>query len=284
MAVKLLETLCMLVAAGLIIAGTATLWNARKAMVDAGVLQDNDEIKSRYNWDLIIFWLVWIAAGAALYFPRARVFTVLATGMVLILSLQRGAPGIPVTNYASWGSINSCRILQGDSATAADWNRKCASGGIVAYVGVLLALIIAFFSQGNMLQPEKTFGGKDKILSLVSVLFTVIGVIVLWSSEGAAVPTSSGFDLYGKTIDTTIETLLATFYVVGATYNGNAVLRAAAGFVTSLVFVLIFHDMFVVAATVASPANRQTYAGFLFCWFSMIVNLIVVTLQHWQNV
>ncbi len=73
---------------------------------------------------------------------------------------------------------------------------------------------------------------------IASALFAVVGSVVLWSSSAAAVPKTADFVLYGLTIDTTVETILATLYVVGATFNGNAALRASAGFVSAAVFVL----------------------------------------------
>jgi hypothetical protein len=41
---------------------------------------------------------------------------------------------------------------EGSSTTEASWNRKCSSGGILAYVGLLLAIVLAFFSHGNMVR------------------------------------------------------------------------------------------------------------------------------------
>jgi hypothetical protein len=110
MPVKLLEGIVLVVSAILVIAGTATLWDARKAMTDEGILADTDEVRSRFNWDLIIFWLVWLAAAAALFIPKSFIFSSLAAGMGFVLSLQRNSAGTSPTGHASWSSINTCRI------------------------------------------------------------------------------------------------------------------------------------------------------------------------------
>lgn len=273
---KTLELLLLLVAAILVVAGTATYWNARFELSDAGVVGTHSEDKSAFNWDMVVFWLVLLACAAAVLLPKVRVWSVLAAGMLIMLAIHRTG------NNVSWAVVNYCRLQQADSATSENWNKKCSSGGIVAYFGVLLALLVAFFSDGSMAEAEKGFAGKDKLLSLVSAVFAVVGVVVLWSSV-ASTASFAGFNLYKITIDTTVTTILATLYVVASTFNGNKVLRAAAGFVSALVFVFIFHDMFTLAKSVGSTNDNQVYAGFLFCWFSMLANMGVVTLQHWKH-
>lgn len=273
---KTLELILLVIAAILVVAGTATYWNARSDLVNAGVVGLNSEDKSRFNWDVIVFWLVFLACAAAVLLPKVAVWSSLAAGMLIVLAIYRTG------NKVAWASVNYCRLQQADSATAADWNKKCSSGGIVAYFGVLIAILLAFFSEGSMANAQKGFAGNDKLLALVSAVFAVIGVIVLWSSVASTASVAT-YTLYATTIDTTITTILATLYVVAGTFNGNKVLRAAAGFVSALVFVFIFHDMFSVSKAVGSTNDNQVYAGFLFCWFSMWANMGVVTLQHWKR-
>lgn len=271
---KTLELILLVVSAILVVVGTAVLWNARSDFITATILADTDEAKSQYNWDIIVFWLVFLACAGAVLQPKARVWVVLAAGMLLLLAMYRAK------TYSAWALINACRIAQADSATAADWNKKCSSGGIIAYFGILLAILLAFFSEGSMAEAQKGFKGNDKLLSLVSAIFATIGVIVLWSSKAATVSFTS-FAYYSRTIDTTVVTILATLYVIGGTFNGNTVLRAAGGFVSALVFVFVFHDMFDGAKGVAD--DNQQYAGYLFCWFAMWANMGVVALQHWKT-
>eukprot|EP00048_Salpingoeca_helianthica_P021912 m.15155 g.15155 ORF g.15155 m.15155 type:complete len:270 (-) comp6621_c0_seq1:224-1033(-) len=245
----------------LVIVGTALLWRDQ-----ANVVPDTREARSMYNWDVVVFFLVLIAAGAA-RFLNQPIFAIFAAGMLVSLAIYRNS------NFVSWTSINLCRIAEGQSATQNKHSQLCTGGGVLAYAGVFLAAALAFVGA----EKRKS---QDTLLVVGAVatgVLAVIGVIVIWTSDAAA---SNNTDAYYLAVDTTVLTILATTYtVVGVIFEGVP-LRSAAAFLSAMVFVSSFHDMFV--SVLNTDANRPVYAGFLFCWFSMITNIAVAVKHFWE--
>lgn len=91
------------------------------------------------------------------------------------------------------------------------------------------------------------------LLGVLAAVFAIIGVIVLWTSDASTVKS----DAYSLTADTTVFTILATVYSLVGAFFGSELLRSSAAFISSAVFVTVFHDMFSSANTVGATENRQ---------------------------
>lgn len=103
---KAIDIILLVISAALVIVGTAVMWNIRSDLITIGFIPDNDAGRSRYNWDLIVFWLVWLSCAASVFLGTNRVLPVLAAGMLFILAMIRTG-----NNYASFGIVNYCRVL-----------------------------------------------------------------------------------------------------------------------------------------------------------------------------
>ena len=95
---SLIRDLGFALSAILIIIGTAMLYRNEGNMV-----ADTPETRSTYNWDVVVFFLVLVAAAAARFLEKP-VFAVFAAGMLVSLAIYRTG------NYASWTYINYCRV------------------------------------------------------------------------------------------------------------------------------------------------------------------------------
>lgn len=250
-----------LLAAVLVIVGTALLYRD-----EGNVVADVQEYRNQYNWDVVVFYLVLVAAAAA-RFLNQPIFAIFAAGMLVSLAIYRTG------NYASWTMINNCRIQEGYSATQDKHTQLCTAGGILAYTGVFLAAALAFVG-------AELAASKDQhvvIGAALTAVFTLIGVIVLWSSDAA----TTGNSQFVQTIDTTVLTVLASVYtLVGVFFDGDA-LRGAAAFLSSIVFITSFHDMF--SAVLSTSKSDRVYTGYLFCWFAMIVNMAIAVKHFWGS-
>jgi len=249
----------------LVISGTAILWNGRTNWV-----ADDAFARHSYNWDLVVFWLIVLSAGAAVVKQR-RVFAIIAAGMFVGLAIYAN------TGRGSWGFINYCRAQDENTGSAIPGTRRCTSGGILAYTGIVLATLFSFLPYAT---DKKSFTSTlhQQLAVAVSVVFALIGSIVLWTSPGATASASNSN--YANTIDVTIYTILATFYTFASVFNGSSMLLSAASFISASVFFFSFHDMFMVVEN--GQKESQLYAGFLFCWFSMITNIVVSAWVSWN--
>lgn len=248
-------------AAVLVAVGTALLYRDK-----GNVVADVTELQNQYNWDVVVFFLVLIVSAAARFLNQS-IFAIFAAGMLVSLIVFRTG------NLASWTMTNYCRVQEGYSATQSKHTQLCTGGGILAYAGVFLAAALAFIG------AEKA-SVKDKQLqfgAVLSAIFTLIGVIVLWASDASTISNT----VYTLTIDNTVLTILATVYtLVGVVFSGDA-LRGAAAFLSAFVFVSSFHDMY--PAVLGTKSSDSVYAGFLFCWFAMIVNIAVSIKLFWDS-
>jgi len=273
---KLPHVAALVLAIVLIITGTAIQWNNR-----ANLINSNDETENTYNWNLMVFWLIWIFCAAA-FFLKQPSLTIVAAGLSLAIAISPlfAATGtvnsVTSINTQSWAYVNYFRVSEDQTTTSA--TRLATVGGIFVYFGNWLALLVAFSPY-----DVKGVKGKDSLLGVISIAFFIIGSIVVWTSQAA----NTKSHVYLQTIDATVIAFLSTLYTVCALFNNNDLLFSAGAFISSYSLVTIFQYMFTAVYynrnAVINGNKDPVYAGFLFLWFAMFVNIGIVANHFWKS-
>lgn len=273
---KLSHVAALVLSIVLIITGTAIQWKNR-----ANLITPNDEAQNGYNWGLMVFWLIWIFCAAA-FFLKQPSLAVVAAGLSLAIAISPlyAATGtvtsVTSVNPQSWAYVNYFRVSEDRTTTSA--TRLETVGGIFVYFGNWLSLLVAFSPY-----DVKAVKGKDLLLGVLTVVFFIIGSVVVWCSQ-AANTSSPG---YLQTIDATVIAFLSTLFTVCALCNNNDLLFSAGAFISSYSLVTIFQYMgdavFINRNAVVNGNKDPIYAGFLFLWFAMFVNIGIVASHFWKS-
>jgi len=256
----------------LIVAGTGLLWNSHSDLT-AGF---RDNVR-QFNWECTCFYLIWFFAVMAVVIGR-HIFAAVAAGIALFLILHN------TNNVLSMATINACRASNQGSGTF----REYTAGGILAYAGMFLSLIVSFtpYTVGRANGPVVAV--FDYLLGLVAFVLVLVGVIVLWCSHSAYTPyptdlilapgyNNNGVALYTETIDITMIAIMALFFTLSGVVAENVALRAFGAFVSAYAFNMIFHNMF----NILYDNHAMVYAGCILCWLGMLVNIAIATMFFW---
>eukprot|EP00053_Salpingoeca_punica_P002479 m.38050 g.38050 ORF g.38050 m.38050 type:complete len:275 (+) comp11602_c0_seq1:63-887(+) len=252
----------LLVSAALIVAGTGLMWS---------VAHDQPKpYNHRANWALLVFWIVFLLCLLACLFKRESL-AVLACGVTLMVSLCLGTVSGSFVNDASFASINYYRVTNQDNDTSD--SRKYTAGGILAYAGLLLCLVVTI-----RIPSPLNVSLTQKLFALVVAASGILGVIVLWSSNAATISNAA----YSITIDTTVMTLLLIMYLIMALVSSSTWYNSFNLYFQGFFITRLFLDMFT-AAALNDADKDQIYAGFLFCWFATILAVIITLMNCWKS-
>jgi len=251
----------------LIIPGTALLWHQRSQI-------ENGRNSNQFNWEVTQFYLVWFFAMLAVVLGR-NFFCAVAGGIAVFLTLFN------MGNVVSWAYINACRA-EDQYGTSTQFTKECTAGGILAYTGMILALVISF-SPFVIISRHTILEAFDYLLALCSFLLVLVGCIVLWSSDpasstGTADLSVSPPNAYTLLMDITVISMYATFFTLCSIGAENIVLRSFGAFVTGYAFNMIFYHMWDVEAYSDKPF---VLAGTILCWVGMIINMGIATIFFW---
>jgi hypothetical protein len=252
----------------LIVPGTALLWHQRSTI-------ENGRNSHQFNWEVVQFYLVWFFAMLAVVLGR-NFFCAVAGGIAVFLTLFN------MGNVVSFAYINSCRA-EDEYGTSTQFTRECTAGGILAYTGMILSLIISF-SPFVVISRHTILEAFDYLLALCAFMLVLVGCIVLWTSD----PASSTAPLalsniraneYTLLMDITVISIYATFFTLCAISAENIVLRSFGAFVTGYAFNMIFYHMWDIEQYSDKP---QVLAGAILCWVGMIINMGIASIFFWS--
>ena len=122
----------LVIALVLVIVGTALMFSIRDQLA-----ANISEKHNQYDWDGAAFWIAWLFAFFAIFF-RSTMSAVLGGGITVGFSLYLTG------NLFSWAEVNMCRVQDEKNHSKSSVLQRCAAGGILAYTGIVLALLVAF--------------------------------------------------------------------------------------------------------------------------------------------
>jgi len=266
---KLVKLVALVLAAVCIITGTSLLWNDR---ANIAVTPEASETRHQFNWNNTLFYLVWLLAAAGVFLNQG----VFAVG---VSAIAYGIATFRENNLASFAYINQCRVNNGYESTRDSATRRCTAGGIIAYAGLIICIVLS----ATPLTFEATVF-KDKVMALIATILAIVGLVLSWASYAAGAPPGLALaagNVYYSTIDVTVVTFLATAYTVLGVFSSSPCMRMAAGFLAGLAFVTIFESMFIVVLN--TDDDNQIYAGFIFSWFAVMADLAIAIHSGWAS-
>eukprot|EP00051_Salpingoeca_urceolata_P009090 m.111580 g.111580 ORF g.111580 m.111580 type:complete len:311 (-) comp16122_c0_seq2:182-1114(-) len=277
-----------LVGLGMIIVGCALQWNATRKEEDKNLI--SADIARARNYQIVGFGMAYLTTAAILFLrasehslgPTAAFSFYLGAGIMFYLAVVADCEQSPTCSLGtSFEAMDTLRILIEDQYTGdiRDWARQRIGGLVLCHVGSIFALVSAM--QGFVYDSLGSCIANFRVATLLaSLLSAFIGVIVLWSSDAANLGASTRENVWficSSTLWIVLLTFIATLTGERELSSSTSVLIGAFGM---WYLVLMFQIRDVVNRTPSLDDDDSVIAGTAFCWFALLLCLVVAVLVY----